>query len=158
MVLPDLLKTIHLHADELAAELMADLRSNPRTKYLRGVGPEEFRRRALDLYANLSTWIAGRREEDVASVYEELGAARCAEGVSASELAWALSLAKTHLLEFIRRNDAVTTSVELYQLGELMEMVERFFDRAVYHSLRGYEGMRGDYGRVQEPSAGVWCD
>lgn len=158
MVLPDLMKVIHRHADDLAAELMTDLRSNPRTKYLRGVGPEELRRRASDLYANLASWITERREEEVAAVYEELGMARCAEGVSASELVWALSMAKMHLLEFIRRNDAVTTSVELYQRAELMEMVERFFDRAVYHALRGYEGMRGDDRPAPPPHSGVWCD
>jgi hypothetical protein len=139
--------------------LIADLRSNPRTRYLRGVGPEEFRRRALDLYANLSSWIAGRREDDIAAAYEELGAARCSEGVSASELVWALTLAKRHLLDFIRRNDAVDSSVELYQQTELLEMIERFFDTAVYHALCGYEGMRG-LPRVELRASheGVWCD
>jgi hypothetical protein len=151
------MKIIHAHADELAAELLADLRINPRTRYLRGVGPEEFRKRASDLYANLAAWLADRREEDIALAYEDLGAARCGEGVSASELVWALTLAKTHLLEFIQRNDSVTTSIELYQRGEIMEMVERFFDRAVYYALTGYEGMRG-LPRARKSHEGVWCD
>jgi hypothetical protein len=157
MVLPELMKVIHAHAAELAAELLADLRVNPRTRYLRGVGPEEFRKRASDLYANLSAWLADRRDEEIAHAYEDLGAARCAEGVSASELVWALTLAKSHLLEFIRRNDSVTTSVELYQRAEIMEQIERFFDRAVYYALTGYEGLRG-LPAARKVHEGVWCD
>lgn len=159
MVLPELLAVIHTHAEELAAELIVDLRNNPRTKYLRGVGPEEFRRRAVDLYANLSAWLAERREEDIARAYESLGAARCAEGVAASELVAALLLAKSRLLDFIRRNDSLSTSVELYQLGELLEMIERFFDQAIYYSLRGHEGMLGIRDRSERPPPkGIWCD
>lgn len=159
MVLPELIKVIHTHADEIAAELLADLRTNPRTRYLRGVGPEEIRRRALDLYSNLSSWVAGRREEEIAAAYEELGSARCSEGVSSSELMWALTLAKRHLLDFIRRNDAVDSSIELYQQTELLEMIERFFDTAIYHALRGYEAMRSlPRVELRAPHEGVWCD
>jgi hypothetical protein len=157
MVLPELMKVIHAHAGELAAELLADLRVNPRTRYLRGVGPEEFRRRASDLYANLSAWLADRRDEEIAQAYEDLGAARCAEGVAARELVWALTLAKSHLIEFIRRNDSVTTSIELYQRAEITEQIERFFDRAVYYALSGYEGMRG-LPPAPKAHQGVWCD
>ncbi len=139
MLMPDLIRSIEANAEEIVTRLLADLKASPRTPYIHDLSREEFTRRAIDLYSNLSRWVVDRREGDVERAYGDLGRARCREGVRASELAWALALAKAHLLDFIRRNAASDTAVEVYQEEELFDMIGRFFDQATYHALRGYE-------------------
>src|SRR5204863_8639382 len=104
MLMPDLIRAIHDHAEAITRELEADLQTNPRTPYLHDVTDDEFRRRALDLYGNLARWIAAPREREIEQVYGELGRDRFREGVPASQFVTALTLAKFHLREFIRRN------------------------------------------------------
>lgn len=139
MLMPELFRSIHGHADAIASELMSDLRRNPRTPYLHRVSQDEFHRRALDLYSNLSRWIASPNEDEIVRVYGALGRDRFREGVPASELVSALVLTKRHLCDFITRNDVIETTLELYQEGELFDMIHRFFDQAIIHALRGYE-------------------
>jgi hypothetical protein len=141
MLLPELFRSIESHADAIVDGLIADLRRNPRTSYLHGLSEQEFRARARDLYSNLSRWISEGREEDIQRSYSELGKSRRREGVRASELVWALTLAKAHLWDYVRRTDVVESSVELYQEGQLHDMIDRFFDRAVYYALRGHESV-----------------
>jgi len=142
MLLPELIHEIEARAPVLTEDLMADLRRDPHAAYLHRVDERTFRSRALDLYTNLSRWIADRREEEVERAYGELGRTRCREGVPASELVYALIRAKAHLFEYIRRNAEAGSAVDLYQEDELLGMIGRFFDRAIYHALRGYESVQ----------------
>lgn len=139
MLLPDLLRTIESHADEITAELMTELRTHPRTTYLHRVSEGEVRTRANDLYARLSRWIEDDGEDEISQTYRELGSRRCREGVPTSELIYALTLAKSRLINFIRRNDTIESSLELQQECELIDKVHQFFDRATYYAARGYE-------------------
>ena len=41
--------------------------------------------------------------------------------------------------DFIRARGLVDSAVELYQVEELHLLVSHFFDRAIYHVVRGYE-------------------
>lgn len=139
MLLPDLLRTIESHADEITTELMTELRTHPRTTYLHRVSEGEVRTRVNDLYAHLSKWIEEDGEDEISQAYRELGGRRCREGVPASELMFALILAKNRLINFIRRNDTVGSQLELQQEHELIDRIERFFERAMYYSIRAYE-------------------
>jgi hypothetical protein len=150
MLLPDLIRIVQAHADALAAELLDSLRRDPDVPYLHDLGDEELRRRVLDVYRNCAHWAAaadvaggrlqGRMERgEVERGYAELGRLRRAEGIPASQLVRALHRSKAHLLDFIRRNAATQSSVELYQESELAELIHNFFDSAIEHALRGYE-------------------
>ncbi|CAG0978300.1 hypothetical protein PHYC_01624 [Phycisphaerales bacterium] len=139
MLLPDLIRTIESHADEITTELMTELRTNPRTTYLHRVSEGEVRTRANDLFSHLSRWIEEDGEDEISQTYRELGGRRCREGVPPSELLYALVLAKAHLISFIRRNDTIESSLELQQECELLEKIHHFFDRASYYATRAYE-------------------
>jgi hypothetical protein len=145
MLLPDLVRLVQDHADSLAAEFIDSLRRDPGVTFLHAVGDDELRQRLLEIYRSCARWnIAAesggyhqRREVDLS--YTELGRLRRAQGVPASQLVRALHQAKSHLLDFIRRNAAADSSIELYQETELETMVHDFFDSAVEHALQGYE-------------------
>jgi hypothetical protein len=100
---------------------------------------EDLRARLFDVYHHLGGWLSDSTEERIESVYGELGRKRHAEGIPLSEVVFALTLAKYHLRDYIRTRGLVDSAVELYQEQELQRLVGRFFDRAVYHTVRGYE-------------------
>ncbi len=52
---------------------------------------------------------------------------------------YALVLTKYHLRDYIRSAGLVDSAVELYQEQELHRLVGNFFDKAMYHTVRGYE-------------------
>jgi hypothetical protein len=143
MLLPHLVRVVQSHADALVDELIASLRDDPHVPYLHSVGDDELRRRVLEVYENCAQWAAaaprlGRREQ-LEEGYGALGRIRRAENVPASQLVYALVRAKEHLLDFVKRNAAAESSVEVYQESELEGMIHAFFDRAIYYALKGYE-------------------
>jgi hypothetical protein len=145
MLLPDLIRIVQGHAETLAAELIDSLRRDPGVSYLHTVGDDELRRRMQDLYRNCAQWTVaaqaggGRQQQDVDRSYMDLGRLRRDQGIPANQIVRALHRAKTHLLDFIRRNAAADSSVEIYQETELEATIHGFFDSAVEHVLRGYE-------------------
>lgn len=133
------------HADELFRGLMDDLQSNPRTPSYHRLHREELRTRLFDLYRHLGGWLSDTTEDHIELVYGALGRKRREEGIPLSEVVYALTLAKYHLRDFIRIRGLIDSAVELYQELELQRLVGRFFDRAIYHTVRAYEhdaGMR----------------
>jgi hypothetical protein len=127
------------HADELLRGLMDDLQSNSRTPSYHRIKREELRIRLHDVYRHLGELLSDGTEARIESVYGELGRKRHAEDIPLSEVVFALTLAKYHLRDYIRTRGLVDSAIELYQEQELQRLVGRFFDRAVYYTVRGYE-------------------
>ena len=48
-----------------------------------------------------------------------------------------------HLLEYVRASGLSDSALDLYQELELLRVVGQFFDRAIYHTVRGYEEAAG---------------
>jgi hypothetical protein len=109
----------------------------------------ELEARVAATYRNLGTWIQSSGEEAVRSEYEVWGRKRFREGVLISELVYAIVLIKQHLRRFIRNRGAEDISGDpraddligfhLHEVQELNYMIGEFFDRALYHLVRGYE-------------------
>jgi hypothetical protein len=68
-----------------------------------------------------------------------LGKKRFAEGIPLSEIVYSLALIKHHLLEYIQFSGMIDSAVDLHGDRELQRLVGRFFDKAVYYSVRGFE-------------------
>lgn len=134
-----LVRVIEEHAEELTRGVLNDLRTNSRTPAYHRIPPEELHRRAYDVYHNLGRWLGDKTEDHVQATYGGLGRARCAEGVPLSEVVYALVLIKDHLREYIRAVGLVDSAVELYLEEELHLSIGHFFDRALYHMVKGYE-------------------
>ena len=145
-----LIQLIENHSESLAQEALRDMLTNENTISLRKVPKAELKPRIASLYENLGKWIAGPNEDDVRQEYEDWGRTRFRQDIPISEIIYALILTKKHLRKFIREHglvdfagDHVTPDellpVELYSIQELNYLVGDFFDRALYHLLRGFE-------------------
>jgi hypothetical protein len=135
-----LVRLIEDHAEPLAREVVKDLTANPRTTAYHALARDDLYRRVYDVYHNLGRWVGGNDDSAIERSYGELGRLRRREGIALSQVAYALILTKDHLLTFIRTKGFAGSAVELYQEEELTHLVDRFFDKALYNTLLGYEG------------------
>ena len=146
-----LIELIETHADGLTKEALADLATNPRTRSFHLVPRNELEARVFTTYHNLGRWMGDPSDDLVRADYESWGAKRFRQGIPLSEIVYALILVKHHLRRFVRNHglvefsgDRVLTAdligVQLHGIQELNYMVGEFFDRAMYHLARGFEG------------------
>lgn len=82
------------------------------------------------------------------------------EGISLHQFVWALMLTRDHLFQCLRREAFADTIVELHGELELHQMLNQFFDRAVYYGIVGYEqagdaAPKGDLRRVQDLAVAI---
>jgi hypothetical protein len=139
MIAQRLVQLIETHADQLARDVMEKLATSERASDLQKVRPEELKFRVYEIYRNLGDWLLNRTEAAIEQRYTAIGARRASQGVALSHLICAITLVKEELWQFMGREGRVDSHVELFQELELLLMVDRFFDRAIYHATRGYE-------------------
>ncbi len=134
-----LVRLIEKHCEDVAESLMAKLRTSERTPAYRKIDKDELRASLVALYAHLEEWLLSKTDSDVEQHFRAVGTRRAKEGVPSSEVAWALMLSKQQLWSFVYREAAAEKALELYGELEFLETLDRFFDRAVYYALIGYE-------------------
>ncbi len=142
MVAQKLISLIERHSTELGQGLKRKFLSQEKMSDMRRVPAEELDQRSVEIYRNLNDWLLTKTEGQIERRYREIGARRAEQGVSLSHLLWAILAVKQHLWEFLNREAMVDQIVDLLQEVELMQMVDRFFDHAVYYAACGFEGAR----------------
>lgn len=134
-----LVRAIEDHAEELTRGVLDDLATNPRTHSYHRLSRAELHRRAYDVYRNLGRWLGEAAEEAIGETYADLGRRRHAEGIPLDEVVYALILTKHHLRAYVLRSGLVASVVDLYQEEDLNLRLDLFFDKALYHTVRGYQ-------------------
>ena len=134
-----LVQIIEDHAEQLTRGLIDDLLSNKRTPHYHHFTREELHYRTYDVYRNLGRWLSNETEAAIESSYTHLGKERFAEGIPLREIVYSLFLVKHHLQEFIQFSGMIDSAVELHGDRELQRLVGRFFDKAVYYTVCGFE-------------------
>jgi hypothetical protein len=134
-----LVRLIETHSDALAAALLEKVQSSELTRAYRNVAPEELRQRVYEIYRNLGDWLLGKSAFDIEQRYEEIGTRRVHQGVPISELIWVIILTKENLWEFVKKENVMERPVEVFGELEMMQLLDQFFDRAIYYASVGYE-------------------
>ena len=137
-----LVRLIERHSDQLADGLMTKLCNSDRTSEYRKIPQDELRTAAHEIYRNLGDWLITKTESDIEVRYSQIGARRVQQGVSICQFVWAILLAKEHLWAFLQRESMVDTAPELYSELELLQLLDIFFDRAVYYAVVGFDHAR----------------
>jgi hypothetical protein len=139
MMLYRLVSLIETHSQALAACLLDRVQSSEATPDYRNVPSEELKERVYEIYRHLGDWLISKDEFDLEKLYLEIGARRAQQNVPLSQLAWAIILTKDNLWEFLRRESVLERPVEVFGELEMLQMLNRFFDRAIYYAAVGYE-------------------
>jgi hypothetical protein len=134
-----LVKLIENHAEGLTQSLIDDVLTNPRTAAFQGASRDELRQRAYDVFHNLGRWLADKTEDVIERTYAEMGHRRFGDRIPVSQTVYALLLMKVRLRDFIRASGLVDSAVDLYQEEELHLLVDQFFDKTIYYTVKGYE-------------------
>jgi uncharacterized membrane protein YheB (UPF0754 family) len=134
-----LVRLIEKHSEELALGLTEKLRQSERTYDFCNVPPEELRLAVAEIYRHLGEWLLQKTENEIAEWFSTLAARRAAEGVRLHQFVWALVISRNHLWQFLQREAFADNVVALFGKLELQQMLNQFFDRAVYYGVRRFE-------------------
>ena len=133
-----LVRLIEEHSEELAMGLTDKLRQSERTSDFCKVSPEGLCLAAAEIYHNLGEWLLQKTETDIAERFRRLGERRAAEGVGLHQFVWALVISHNHLWQFVQREAFADNVIQLSGKLELEQMLNQFYDRAVYYGVLGY--------------------
>lgn len=134
-----LVRLIETHSDELAAGLLAKVHNSELTRSYQHVASGELRQRVYDIYRHLGDWLLGKGRFDIEQRYEEIGTRRVHQGVPISELVWVIVLTKENLWEFLKKENLAESAVDVFGELEMLQLLDQFFDRAIYYAAIGYE-------------------
>jgi hypothetical protein len=134
-----LVRLIESHADALASGLEERVQSSPQITHFRALPAVEMRERVYEIYRHLGEWLLGKNEMDIEQRYREIGKRRAQQRVPLSEVVQAIVLTKENLWEFLKSEAVMDRAVEIMGELELLQMLEMFFDRAIYYAAVGYE-------------------
>jgi hypothetical protein len=137
-----LLRLVENHSEALAAGLLEKTNKSPLLPGYRNVPPGELEQRVYEIYRHLADWLLGKSELDVEKRYIEIGAKRALQNVPLSELIWAIILTKKNLWDFLKQEAVLDRPAEISGELAVEELLNQFFDRAVYYAAAGYERAR----------------
>jgi hypothetical protein len=135
-----LVRLIEAHSDPLARGLLDRIENSERCReFVRKVPPDDLKDRVYDIYRHLGEWLLKKTEHEVEQRYTAIGERRAAQGVPLSQLMFVIVATKEHLWGYVAQEAMLDRPVELFQELELFQLVEQFFDRAIYFAAIGYE-------------------
>jgi hypothetical protein len=134
-----LVRLIESHADALAAGLESKVQTSEQVAHFRDIPAHELKERVYEIYRHLGEWLLGKNELDIEHRYREIGARRAHQRVPLSEVIQVIVLTKENLWEFLKSEAVMDRAVEIMGELELLQMLEMFFDRAIYFAAVGYE-------------------
>jgi hypothetical protein len=134
-----LVRLIETHSDTLAAGLITKVQNSELTRSYRNVSAQDLKESVYEIYRHLGEWLLGKTGFDIEQRYEEIGTRRVHQGVPISELIWVIILTKENLWEFLQRESLPERPIEAFGELELAQLLDQFFDRAIYYASVGYE-------------------
>jgi len=150
-----LVRLIETHANALALSLSEKVQDSGQLSEYHKVPIYELNARVYEIYHQLGNWLLERKEQDIEHRYTAIGIRRAAQGVPLSQLIRAIVLTKQNLWEFLKRESVVDNPVELLGQQELVELLDQFFDSAIYYAVLGYERMPKRHAQHEVVAAGT---
>ena len=149
-----LVRLIETHSDALAAGLLEKVQHSELTTSVKAHVPaDDLKQRVYEIYRHLGEWLLAKSAFDIELRYKEIGERRAQQGVPISELIWTIVLTKENLWEFLKNQDLLQAPAEVLGELEVLQMLEQFFERAIYYAAVGHEHARSGKCAPQASSA-----
>src|SRR6266566_475259 len=159
MMLYRLVRLIENNSQALAACLLDRVQNSEATPDYEDVPPEELKQRVYEIYRHLGDWLITKNELDLEERYLKIGARRAQQKVLFSQVAWAIILTKDNLWQFLKKESVPERPVEVFGELEMLQLLDHFFDRAIYYAAIGYERTVAEHEIAEElalaPTAAV---
>jgi len=137
-----LVRLIETHSEGLAAGLLKKVQESEYTRDYRKVPPQDLKERVSEIYRHLGDWLLGKSEFDIKERYLEIGARRAEQQVPLSQLVWVIVLTKENLWQYLKHEAAMERPAEVFGELEMLQLLDQFFDRAIFYASMGYEQAR----------------
>ena len=135
-----LVQHMQTNADRMSEAVVQKMRGSDRCSELfLKVPAEDQARSTATIYRDLIDWLASEADSTIEERYIALGMHRAEQGVPFSHLYWAVCIAHEHLWEYMQQECLLDEPVEFWGGVMLLRSLTRFFDRALYFALIGYE-------------------
>ena len=149
MMLYRLVHLIETHSQSLAACLLDRVQASEATPDYKKVPRDDLKERVFEIYRHLGDWLLTKDELDLERRYLRIGALRAEQGIPFSQVAWVIVLVKDNLWEFLKKESTLDRPVEVYGELEMLQLLDHFFDRALYYAAVGYELRRTENARLE---------
>jgi len=135
-----LVQHMKANAGRMSEALIQKIRASDRcSELLVRVPAEEHKQYALDIYSDLTAWLATETESSIEERYVALGMRRAQQSVPFSDLFWAVCIANEYLWEYMQQECLLEEPVEFWGGVQLLRSLNQFFDRALYFASIGYQ-------------------
>ena len=145
-----LVRLIETHSDGLARSLHDRYRNDKKCSGYMNVPDAELTAKVYEVYRHLGEWLLGKTEADVEARYLAIGAERAEQGVPASQVVWMICLVRENLWDYLQKHAELEKPAEIFGEVELLEMLDQFFNRAIYYATLGHERAQAGYQVFQE--------
>ncbi|MGZ6506709.1 MAG: hypothetical protein ACXVDE_06180 [Tumebacillaceae bacterium] len=139
MITRKLIELIEGHCDALATGLAEKLHRSSRTAGFLVIPREELVHATRDLYRNLGDWLLTKTDAEIEMRFVEIGKRRHMQKVPLDDVVWGIILSKETLWGFLRRESLADRALDLFNQLEFLQVMDGFFDRAIYFAVSGYE-------------------
>lgn len=140
MLSTNLIRMIESHAEQITAAAIERIRQDPELPALKKLPEAELHGWASHILRHLGDWLGATHDSQIASCYQGLGQLRFEERVPLHESVRNVQMLKNLIVTYARNQGIRQTTMELYAEGELEHELGQFFDKMIYHVVRGYEG------------------
>ncbi len=127
------------HAELIAGRVLRRIRQDRDLGTMARLPESELKDRALDVLRNLGHWLSVTSSDEMAKRFETLGRSRFGENIPLHEVVRCFCILRENMIDFVREQGVLDSTVQLYAEEELEHCVGRFFDNLVYRVVRGYE-------------------
>src|SRR6201982_3051918 len=134
-----LVRLIETHSDGLAAGLLKRVQQSELAQAYAKVPTQDLEQRVYEIYRHLGAWLLGKSEFDIKERYREIGARRAEQRVPLSQLIWVIVLTKENLWDYLKHEAGMERPAEVFGELEMLQLLDQFFDRAIYYASDGYE-------------------
>jgi len=131
---------VDTHADHLCEEFIQKIKRSDRCKeLLNRVPAEDQKQTTREIYRNLTDWLLTNTDSVTEERYVSLGMRRSQQGVPFSELFWAVCATREYFWEYTERETLLDEPADFWGGVRLLHSLDRFFDRALYFVILGYQ-------------------
>ena len=129
------------HAEEVTQLWHDEVRSNPTTTSYARIDPDPLFDRGFTAVSQFGRWLKGTEADDeVRAFYRALGKERREQGFALHEVLSSLTLLRKHVWTYSRSQGVWQKPIDVYRVLELNRRIAVFFDKAMYHTARAFEG------------------
>ncbi len=135
-----LVQLMKTNSDRVADSLILKIRRSERCKELMQRLPEQEQKQySMGVYRDLTDWLASETDSIIEERYIALGVRRAQLGVPFSDLFWAVCIARECLWDYVEQECMLEEPTEFWGGMKLLRLSNKFFDRALYFVLLGYQ-------------------